>query len=163
MNTYQTKDHRFLNLLFLGDSDADWVDLCNHLERPDMATDPKWVNAAARGANGAEALAIFDEIFASKTLAEWKEILVTARGAWSPIQTPAEIYEDPQTLANGFLRHVDYPDGGLKIPVPPILFDEEAGDPPVAPDFAQHTDEVLSEVGVSADELARLRASGVIA
>lgn len=163
MNTYQTKDFRFLNLLFLGDADADWADLCQHLDRADMATDPKWATAAARGANGAEALAIFDEIFASKTLAEWKEILVTARGAWSPIQTPQEVYEDPQTLANGFLRHVDYPGGGLKIPVPPILFDEEAGDVPPAPDFAAHTDEVLREVGYDDDQIALLRASGRIA
>jgi crotonobetainyl-CoA:carnitine CoA-transferase CaiB-like acyl-CoA transferase len=67
---------------------------------------------------------------------EGKQTLVTAKGAWSAVQTPEEVYDDPQTLANGFLRRVDYPDGGLKVPVPPILFDEEAGDPPPAPDFA---------------------------
>jgi crotonobetainyl-CoA:carnitine CoA-transferase CaiB-like acyl-CoA transferase len=163
MSTYQTKDFRFLNLLFLGDADSDFIDLCHHIGRPELATDERFVGAANRTANSQALLAIFDEVFGARTLAEWKVALVSARGAWSPVQTPEEIYEDPQTLANGFLRHVDYPDGGLKIPVPPILFDEEAGDPPVAPDFAQHTDEVLSEVGVSADELARLRASGVIA
>jgi crotonobetainyl-CoA:carnitine CoA-transferase CaiB-like acyl-CoA transferase len=163
MSTYQTKDYRFLNLLFLGDADSDYADLCHHVGRPDLATDERFAAAANRGANGPALLAIFDEIFASRTLVEWKEALVTAKGAWSPVQTPEEIYTDPQTLANGFLRHVDYPDGGLKIPVPPILFDEEAGDPPVAPDFGQHTDEVLGEIGCSAEEIARLRASGVVA
>ncbi|HEY3943096.1 MAG TPA: CoA transferase [Acidimicrobiales bacterium] len=163
MNTYQTKDHRFLNLLFLGDADRDWVDLCEHLQRPDLATDPRFAHAPDRMANGPAATAILDEIFASKTLEEWKQVLVSAKGAWSPVQTPRELYDDPQVVANGFLRHVDYPDGGLKIPVPPILFDEDAGDPPPAPDFAAHTDEVLREIGFDEEAIAKLRASGAVA
>jgi crotonobetainyl-CoA:carnitine CoA-transferase CaiB-like acyl-CoA transferase len=162
MKTYRTKDDRFLNLLFLGDDDRDWVDLCEHLGRPELGTDPRFGDVLSRMANGAEGTAILDEIFASKTLDEWKEILVSTRGAWAQIQTVAEIYDDPQTRANGFLRHVDYPDGGLKVPVPPILFDEEGGDPPAAPDFAAHTDEVLAELGFKADQIDELRAAGTI-
>ena len=92
-----------------------------------------------------------------------KEILATAKGVWAPVQTPAELHDDPQTRANGFIRDVHYPTGTLRLPVPPILFDEEAGDPPLAPDFAQHTDEVLREVGIADDEIARLRETGAIA
>jgi crotonobetainyl-CoA:carnitine CoA-transferase CaiB-like acyl-CoA transferase len=163
MNTYRTADSRFLSLLFLGDADSDWADLCEHLGRPDLGTDPRFAHSVDRMANGATATGLLDEIFATKTLDEWKEILVTTKGAWAPIQAPEEIYDDPQTVANGFLRHVDYLDGGLKIPVPPILFDEEAGDPPPAPDFAAHTDEVLRDLGYTDDDLDGLRASGVIA
>jgi crotonobetainyl-CoA:carnitine CoA-transferase CaiB-like acyl-CoA transferase len=162
MKTYRTADGRFLNLLFLGDADRDWIDLCEHLGRPDLATDPRFADAMSRMTNGAEGTAIFDAIFGSKTLEEWKAILVTARGAWSPIQTVTEVFDDPQTVANGFLRHVDYPGGGLKVPVPPILFDEEAGDPPPAPDFAAHTDEVLGELGFDDATIADLRAAGKI-
>ena len=107
-------------------------------------------------------LAILDEVFSSKPLEEWKKILVKARGAWAPIQTPEEIYDDPQTIANGFLSHVDYPTGGFKIPAPPILFDEEAGQVPRAPDFAEHSDEVLRGLGCSAEEIAAYKASGVV-
>jgi crotonobetainyl-CoA:carnitine CoA-transferase CaiB-like acyl-CoA transferase len=163
MTTYQTGDYRFLNLLFLGDADSDYVDLCHHLGRPDLASDSRFATSERRIANSSDLRAIFDEIFAAKTLEEWKKALVTAKGAWSPIQTPEEIYQDPQTVANGFLRHVDYLGGGLTVPVPPILFDEEAGDPPPAPDFAAHTDEILQQLGYTDVEIAALRTAGAVA
>jgi crotonobetainyl-CoA:carnitine CoA-transferase CaiB-like acyl-CoA transferase len=163
MGPYQTKDNRFLTLGLLGDPQPDWVDLCEHLERPDLATDERYANAAARFTNRSELIAIFDEIFASQTLEEWKKRLATLKGVWAPLQYPEELFDDPQTIANGFLRHVDYPDGGLKIPAPPILFDEDPGDPAPAPDFAAHTDEVLREVGIDEGEIARLRDLGAIA
>jgi crotonobetainyl-CoA:carnitine CoA-transferase CaiB-like acyl-CoA transferase len=74
-------------------------------------------------------MAILEEVFATKTLAEWKELLSAARGAWAPIQTPEEVHEDPQTIANGFIRRVDYPGGGLEVPVPPILSRSAASGP----------------------------------
>jgi crotonobetainyl-CoA:carnitine CoA-transferase CaiB-like acyl-CoA transferase len=163
MAMYQTQDCRFIYLLFLGNDDRDYVDLCEHIGRPELATDPRFAEAANRTAHSDVLTSIFETIFASRPLEEWKKALVRARGAWSWVQTPEEVYEDPQTIANGFLRYVDYPGGGLKLPVPPILFDEEAGDPPPAPDFAVHTDEVLGELGCSPEEIARLRRAGVVA
>jgi crotonobetainyl-CoA:carnitine CoA-transferase CaiB-like acyl-CoA transferase len=162
MTAYQTADNRFLNLLFLGDSDRDFADLAHHIGQPELGTDERFKTALARQANNETLMAIFDEAFAAKTLEEWKVVLVTAKGAWAPVQTPEEVYDDPQTLANGFLRHVDYPDGGLKVPVPPILFDEEAGDPPRAPDYGEHTDDILTELGVDAVGISRLRQAGVV-
>ena len=162
-NTYRTKDGRFLILSMLGDADADWADFCRHLDRSDLASDPRFATKAAREQHRQEAVAIFDEIFSTRTFEEWQKALVTTRGVWSPVQTTAEVYEDPQTKANGFLRPVRYATGEIILPVPPILFDEEAGDPPPAPDFAEHTDSVLQEVGYSPADLDRLRAAGMIA
>jgi crotonobetainyl-CoA:carnitine CoA-transferase CaiB-like acyl-CoA transferase len=163
MAIYQTKDYRFLNLLFLGEDDRDYVDLCQHLDRPELGVDERFATAAERRVNNRELVRILEEIFASRTLPEWTARLATARGAWSPILTPEEIYEDPQTIANGFVRYVEYPGGGLNLPAPPIMFDEEAGNPDPAPDFGQHTEEILIEMGCSTDEITRLRASGVVA
>jgi crotonobetainyl-CoA:carnitine CoA-transferase CaiB-like acyl-CoA transferase len=163
MSMYQTKDYRFIYLMLLGNDDRDYVDLCEHLGRPELAEDERFTGAANRVANSDALMSIFETIFASRTLEEWKTVLVSARGAWSWVQTPEEVYEDPQTIANGFLRYVDYPGGGLKLPVPPILFDEEAGDPAPAPDFAAHTDQVLVGIGCSPEEIARLRRAGVVA
>ncbi|MFI5047285.1 MAG: CaiB/BaiF CoA transferase family protein [Acidimicrobiia bacterium] len=163
LNNYRTKDDRFLSLVFVNDPDDWWADLCEHLGRPDLATDERFATSKARSANTAEAVAVLDEIFAERTLAEWKDALSTALGVWAPVQSPAEIHDDPQTIANGFVREVQYPTGPISLPIPPVLFDEEGGDIERAPDFGEHTDEVLTEIGYTADDIARYRNSGVIA
>jgi crotonobetainyl-CoA:carnitine CoA-transferase CaiB-like acyl-CoA transferase len=160
---YQTKDGRFILLLMLGDADLDWVDLCEHIGRPDLARDPRFADAAGRVANRDAGAAEVAAAFAERTFEEWKKILVTLRGVWAPHQSPGELFDDAQVQANGFLREVEYPTGSLAMAVPAIQFDEEAGDPPRAPDFAADTNDVLAEMGASADEIARLRATGVVA
>jgi crotonobetainyl-CoA:carnitine CoA-transferase CaiB-like acyl-CoA transferase len=161
-NTYRTMDGRFLILSMLGDHQDEWEDMVDHLDRPELKSDPRFLTAADRQRNCADAVRIFDEVFGSKTLEQWRKILVTTKGVWSPIQHPEEIFDDPQTVANGFLRAVDYETGPVRLPIPPILFDEEGGDPPPAPDFGEHTDDVLGELGLTGDEIAALRTKGVV-
>jgi crotonobetainyl-CoA:carnitine CoA-transferase CaiB-like acyl-CoA transferase len=160
---YQTSDYRFIYLLFLGDDDRDHADLCQRIGRPELASDARFAEAKNRNANSAELTAILDEAISAKPLAEWKALLAEARGAWTVVQTPEEILEDPQTIANGFMRHVDYPGGGLRVPIPAIQFDEEGGDPQPAPDFAEHTDEILAQLGCNADDIRRYRDAGTVA
>jgi crotonobetainyl-CoA:carnitine CoA-transferase CaiB-like acyl-CoA transferase len=163
LNTYKTRDGRFLTLCFVNDPDGDWADLCEHLGHPELATDSRFSATSARVENRAVAVGILDEIFAQKTLEEWKEALKTAHGVWAPVQTPAEMHDDPQVKANGFIRTVEYPPGPIRLPVPPVLFDQEAGDIGRAPDFGEHTDAVLTEIGYNPEDLTRLRTDGVIA
>jgi crotonobetainyl-CoA:carnitine CoA-transferase CaiB-like acyl-CoA transferase len=159
---YRTKDGRFILLLMLGDPDDQWVDLCEHIGRPDLAHDPRFATSVGRVGNRDEGAAQVSAAFAEHTFEEWKTILATLRGVWAPHQAPGELLGDVQVQANRFLREVDYPGGPLPMAVPAMQFDEEAGDPPKAPDFAAHTDEVLTELGTSGAEIARLRAAGVI-
>lgn len=160
---YQTKDYRFIYLLFLTDDDRDFADLCQRLGREDLVTDERFTRSRDRVAHTSVLQPILEAEFAARTYDECKELLAKARGAWAPVQSPEEIFDDPQTIANGFVGHVDYPGGGLKVPAPPILFDEEAGDPPRAPDFAEHTDAILAELGYGAEEIAKYRQSGAVA
>jgi len=163
MQIYQTADHRFVNLLFLGDDDRDFIDLCHRIGRPELVTDRKYADRQRRMANTADLRDLLDAEFAGRALDEWREVLANARGAWAPVQSREEALVDPQTIANGYMRHVDYPDGGFKMPIPAILFDEEGGEPPRAPDFAEHTDAILRELGLGGDEIAALKAKGAIA
>lgn len=160
---YQTSDCRFIYLLFLSDDNRDYADLCERIELPELAHDPRFADAKARSGHVHELIGILEEAFAQKSLDEWKAILAEARGPWTVVQHPEEIPEDPQAIANGYMREVDYPDGGLMVPIPAIQFDEDGGDPPRAPDFAEHTDEILEELGIARDEIAAFRAAGTIA
>ncbi|MGX7678565.1 CaiB/BaiF CoA transferase family protein [Jatrophihabitans sp. DSM 45814] len=159
---YRTRDGRFLLLCFLGDLDEDWFDLYEHLGKAELAADPRFSTAASRLTNNLEMVRELDELFATRDYGTWKQILLTTKGVWAPVQQPIETYDDPQTIANGFIREVDYPDGPLALPSPAILFDEDPGDPSRAPDFGEHTDDVLAEAGFTASAIAQYRESGVV-
>jgi crotonobetainyl-CoA:carnitine CoA-transferase CaiB-like acyl-CoA transferase len=97
-------------------------------------------------------------VFASKTLLEWTEILGALSGPWAPVQDTLQAGADPQIAANEYIRQV----GDLKLVSSPVQFDETAPDSFPAPGFAEQTDEVLLELGLSWDRLFELKSSGVI-
>ena len=111
-NSYRTKDKRWLLLMML-QADKHWADFCKHIDRTDMETDPRYVDSAARFKNREACIAELDELFATRTLAEWRDKLSPMEGPWAPMQTAEEIHDDPQTLANGYLREVDGGEKGI--------------------------------------------------
>jgi crotonobetainyl-CoA:carnitine CoA-transferase CaiB-like acyl-CoA transferase len=162
-NIYRTSDDRYLLLLFMGDRDDHFRDLCDHLDRGDLKSDPRFVDAAARTKHTAELVAALDEIFGRSDLATWKQVMRSTLGVWGPIQTPEELHTDPQVIANSFIQDVSYPDGALHLVASPVQFDGVAGDVARAPDFNEHTDAVLAEAGLDEAVIAKLRSEGVIA
>lgn len=79
------------------------------------------------------------------------------------MQTVGEVQQDPQVLANGYLQRRRQPDGTtLGLAANPAQFDEQPVDIPAALAKGEHTDQVLSELGFTADELAGLRSRAVI-
>jgi crotonobetainyl-CoA:carnitine CoA-transferase CaiB-like acyl-CoA transferase len=162
VNIYKTKDSRWLNFCMLS-GDRDWHDLVKHLGRPELASDPRFAKAEERSKHHREAVAILDQVFAQRTLKEWTEILKTTLGVWEPVTTPADILEDVQTVANGFVRKAKYPDGSeVRLVVPGVLFNQDSGEPRPAPEWGQHTEQVLGELGMTSGQIAELRRQGVI-
>ncbi len=159
---YKTKDERWLNLCFL--QDGWFADLFAHLERPDLASDPRFADAASKAANAEALIAELEGEFAKRTLAEWKEKLSTLAGVWAPLHNPSEVLADEQALENGFVVPVDDGEGGHYLAAAsPGQFDERPVGPLRAgPHYAEHTDEVMRELGLSDAEIDALRRSDVI-
>jgi crotonobetainyl-CoA:carnitine CoA-transferase CaiB-like acyl-CoA transferase len=109
-------------------------------------------------------IAIFDEILATKTRAEWGVLFDAAGVFWAPIQTVEDVINDPQAHANGSFVEVDHPTGQrIQMVATPIDFrSTPAQTLTAAPEVGQHTEEVLLAVGYSWEEMAKLKERRVI-
>jgi len=159
---YRTSDDRFVMLVLL-QSDKFWADLVTRLGKPEMATDERFVDAAARAQNCVECITLLDEAFAAHPLSHWREVLEDFAGAWSPFQTLDELYEDPQVVANGYLPTMTAANGQeVQLVASPAQFDETPAEITRCPGHGEHTDDVLLALGMDWDELIALKTSGAV-
>ena len=99
-------------------------------------------------------------VFKTKTREEWNEIMEGTDVCYAPVLSMSEAYEHPHNVARNTFVEV----AGVPQPAPAPRFsrtEPEISRPPSHP--GQHTDEVLSAWGFSADDLARLRTAKAIA
>ncbi|MBO0740642.1 MAG: CoA transferase [Hyphomicrobiaceae bacterium] len=129
---------------------------CTHL-----AEDPRFATNAARKENAGALVAILDEIFAQRNLAEWGIILEAAGVTFGAVGSVDETSSDAQLQRSGAL--VSFADGKhLTVSSPFHIEGEAKVAPRRAPSVGQHTDEALQEAGYSQTEILRLRALGVL-
>ena len=89
---------------------------------------------------------------------EWVERLRTLEGPWAPAQDPVEVVADPQLEANGcFLPVIDAEGVERKLVANPVQFDERPPEIVRGPQFAEHTDDILRELGKSEEEILQLK------
>lgn len=161
-NRYLTKDGRLIQLVML-QAVRFWPELLTALGRPDLASDERFSTPEGMFQHRAEAIRLLDEIFATKTLAEWKEILAGVKGVWAPVQNGLEVHNDPQVQENGYLADVATDDGRVfQLVANPVQFDEEPNQLVRAPELGEHTDEVLRGLGFDDDALIQLKVDGAI-
>jgi crotonobetainyl-CoA:carnitine CoA-transferase CaiB-like acyl-CoA transferase len=161
-NAYRTKDGRWIMLVLLQASRY-WADFCRHIDRPGLIDDPRFATDAARAENREACIAELDRAFAARTLEEWRARLATMEGPWAPMQTPDEISDDAQAIANGYLAEVDGGDKGrFQLVTNPVQFDERVPQLRPCPEMGQHTEEVLLEVGLSWEDILALKEAGAI-
>jgi crotonobetainyl-CoA:carnitine CoA-transferase CaiB-like acyl-CoA transferase len=162
IGTFKTSDGRWINFTMLQPSRY-FADVCRHLGLDQLPDDERFNSAEKLMANALEAGAYVQEAIASKPFAYWIEHLKTMEGQWAPVQSPLEILADSQMEANGYLLPVDDLEGNeRKLIANPVQFDER---PPVltrAPQFAEHTDDILRELGRSQDEIIQLKINGAV-
>jgi crotonobetainyl-CoA:carnitine CoA-transferase CaiB-like acyl-CoA transferase len=159
---YRTADDRYLSLCML-QSQKYWARLCELAGRPDLARDPRFETAEGRARHNVECLAELDGLFASRPLAEWREILLKQDGQWEVVQDVGEIKDDPQVQANGYLQTVDYGDGrSLPMISVPMQFDEAPLRSRPAPELGADSDAVLAELGYDEQAIIALKVAGAV-
>ncbi len=161
---YLTRDDRWILLSGLR-RDRYWSQFCQAIERPDIENDPRFDSVENIAENSAALLHILEDVFRSRTLAEWAPRLNAAGFPWSPVQTFPEVINDPQARANDFFISYEHPVygtiEGVANPVKLSKSPESVRMP--APEFSQHTEEVLIELGYSWEEISKFKDDGVIA
>jgi crotonobetainyl-CoA:carnitine CoA-transferase CaiB-like acyl-CoA transferase len=139
--------------------------VCKAIGRQDLEYDPRFDSFVPRLQNGAALFDLLEEIFRGKTLNEWKVHLDEANLPWSPVQSLPEVIADPQARANDFFVPLDHPTyGRMEVVANPVkLGKTPASIRMPAPEFGQHTEEILLENGYTWQDIAEFKQQGVIA
>ena len=140
------------------DSDRYWPALCRALDREDLATDPRFVDAVARYQNARELVALLDALFAERSLEAWSEAFARERLIWAPMRTLDEAVHDANAEATGCFATVEHPQfGRFRTVAPPLkLSAHPMPGTAVAPLLSADTAAVLREAGVDEETVALL-------
>ena len=159
---YQTKDAKQLRFNALN-AERYWSIFCRITGHEELMHDPRFESMESRNENRVELYHIFKESFESKTLAEWKPYLNEL--PVSPIQNLIDIINDPQAEANNLFVPINHPaHGEIKVMANPInLSETPATIRAPAPEFSQHTEEILLELGYTWEDIAQFKEQKVIA
>jgi len=164
-NHYRCGDDRWLALSML-QPDRYWERFCAVLEIPEAAADPRFKTMLDRMMNAGECIALLDEVFARRPRAEWLRRLASGGDfIYSIINSVDDLPDDPQMQANGYVTAFEHPAfGPTQVVGLPVRLSETPGSIRLpAPEFGQHTEEILTEVlGYSWEEIGRLREEEVI-
>lgn len=163
-NHYCCADGQWLCLGML-QPDRYWADFMRAVGRPELADDPRFATMMARMANCTEAVAILDQAFASKSRDQWIPILRDGGDfIFTVVNSVDDLPDDPQVQANRYVQQFDHPQfGPTSVVGVPIGLSETPGTIRLpAPEFGQHTEEILTELlGYSWEKVGELREHGI--
>ena len=148
--------------LHMSSPDKFWHALCRAIDRNEwIANYPEHVD---RVRNYEPLAAELARIFRMRDRHEWAERLEGAGVPFAPERALEDLENDPQVRHLQVFYELEHPEHGkIKAAHRPVRVDSDRTidfRPP--PSLGEHSDEILSEAGVSADRIARLRASGII-
>ena len=143
--------------------DTEFATLCEALQVPSLASNPKFSRLYGRLANVEE----LEREIAARTRIDQRDELVTklrARGlATGPVYSTPEVINDPVFAESGMLVKLKHGEVGERVvPGLPVRFSGIDLEYRGAPMIGEHTDEVMREFGYSADEIGRLKEGKVL-
>ena len=160
VGTYPCADGKALVLMML-QAERFWPVFAATVGREDLLA--RYPSAEARRERADEIRVELATFFATRPRADWEAQLRASECIWGPLQTPADLADDPQVQANGYLLEAMTDEGPIRLCANPVQFD---GAPPVvrsaATDAGVHTEEVLLELGYQWEDISRWKAAGAI-
>jgi len=157
-NVYETKDGKFMALGAL--EPQFWSAFCQAVNRPDLDT-PEYFKP---GDHQKELIQELSRIFRTRTRAEWVEFLKDVDCCCEPVLNLEEASNSKMSRERGMIVEMEHHQWGkyLQLGIP-CKFSETPGNILThAPELGEHTDEILSDLGFSPEEIEQLRIKKVI-
>ncbi len=157
---FRTKDG-FVNI---APTPAMWRRFCNAIGRGDLIEHPHYATPQARRNHREELNEVIGGITAALTTSEVVAKLNQAGIPCGPIYTIDQTFADPQVRHLGMAQHVDSPAlGSIKLVGQPFTLSRTPSRlASSAPEYGEHTEQILAEFGYSSGEIERLRRGGVV-
>jgi crotonobetainyl-CoA:carnitine CoA-transferase CaiB-like acyl-CoA transferase len=139
-----------------------WQRLCDVIGLPELATDPRFDNFAARDQNREQLLETLDQAFQARGTSEWLQALADAGVPSSAVNDVAAALADPQTQARGAVVEYTHPQlGTVRQAASPLRIGANTNPVHPAPTRGEHTRAVLSEFcGYTNDQIDDLTVAG---
>jgi len=160
-NAYGTKDGKVLRFNCIL-ADKYWPVFCSITDHPELLDDPRFNSMDARRENRKELYFILKKAFLEKTYREWLPLITNI--PWAIAQNLVEVTNDPQARINDFFVPINHPVHGRIETLNNLvrLSDTPATIRALAPEFSQHTEEVLLETGYTWQDINKFKEQGVI-
>ncbi|MFC1952535.1 CaiB/BaiF CoA transferase family protein [Chloroflexota bacterium] len=161
-SSYRTKDDRWICVGMLR-PDPYWGSFCKAMEIPELENDPRFNNMEARRQNNVELIKLLDELFDTRDIDDWEKRFKENDLIYARVQSPKEIIQDPQALANDLFVDLNHPNGYVPVIASPVKFIQN---PAVvkgpAPETGQNTEEILLEMGYDWEGIGQFKEQGII-
>jgi crotonobetainyl-CoA:carnitine CoA-transferase CaiB-like acyl-CoA transferase len=155
---YQTKDGKYLAVG--ANEEKFWANLCRLIGKPEWAEKIPREGEPRAG----EMIKEMAAVFRTRTQKEWLDLLMPEDTCVTAVHSLDEVFADPHVRSRQMLVETEHPQAGRvrQIGVP-LKFSETPGEiREPAPEFGEHTEKILSQLGYDREEIGRLRKTGVI-
>ena len=159
-NHYKCRDGRWIILSLLNE-EKQWPALARCLGREDLISDARFASKTDRHARSLELIGLFDEIFATRDLAEWRTRLDGNGLVFGVVGILDDIPTDRQMIDNDVLVPFEG-DSMLTVNSPIWVDGSQKTAPRRPPNVGEHSDEVLREAGYDEAAIRQLRNLGAV-
>jgi crotonobetainyl-CoA:carnitine CoA-transferase CaiB-like acyl-CoA transferase len=161
LNVYRASDGTWFLLIVTPDKLAS---VAKAIGRPDLLTDPRFSDPAKLVENMSALAEILDDVFGSKPMAHWREVFDGVHVTFGVVRGPEEVINDPQLRANDIVVPLEGAGGKLTSTISSPIQMHGVTKVPArrGPALGEHNEEVLKQLGFSANDIDGLHASGAV-